>query len=285
MVVHIGFSREVRTMNVLSVGESTIDHYTGQGISLVGGISLNFAVHARQCGSEEVTLISRIGTDYDGDRVLSALKMNNVSAEGVTKRPGRTATCEISVGDQGERSYPVGGYRRNVLDSFELSRGDLKMVDQSDILVTMNDHSAPFGFLDSLLRLPYPGRRVVDFGDWSDYGGNWSEILQLGSRLDLLFISGDETAVDVLLPLTAGKGLTAVVTLGQAGSLAMHDGNVYRQCALPVEKVLDTTGCGDAFQAAFTVSFMAREDPGTALLEGACKAREVAGHYGAFLPQ
>jgi fructoselysine 6-kinase len=58
------------------------------------------------------------------------------------------------------------------------------------------------------------------------------------------------------------------------------DDRVYQQSALHLEKVVDTTGCGDAFQAAFTTTYCKTKDVRAALLAGAELGRMAAQHHG-----
>lgn len=57
-------------MKLISVGETTIDYYPAIEQSFVGGISLNFAVHARRCGAESVAMVSAVGQDANGKLIL-----------------------------------------------------------------------------------------------------------------------------------------------------------------------------------------------------------------------
>jgi sugar/nucleoside kinase (ribokinase family) len=71
-----------------------------------------------------------------------------------------------------------------------------------------------------------------------------------------------------------------VLTLGKSGSMAFHNGRVYNQPALEIEKVIDTTGCGDAFQAAFTAEYYISGDIDAALLCGAESGKDTAAQIG-----
>ena len=63
------------------------------------------------------------------------------------------------------------------------------------------------------------------------------------------------------------KGVDRVlVKFGAKGSMLVgHDGHVIRQPAVPVERVVDTTGAGDCFMAAFVVATLASMSPADAL--------------------
>ena len=59
-----------------------------------------------------------------------------------------------------------------------------------------------------------------------------------------------------------------VVTLGAAGSLAWFRGEEYARKAAAVPTVVDTTGAGDAFAAAFLAAWLRQQDVDIALRAG-----------------
>lgn len=100
---------------------------------------------------------------------------------------------------------------------------------------------------------------------------------------DVLFISGDEETVECLLPWSRRTRSVLVVTHGAKGSSALVNGvrHVAPAEFVPVRERIDTTGCGDAFQAAFTVDYFRNRDVQSALREGARRAAVVIRHLGA----
>jgi sugar/nucleoside kinase (ribokinase family) len=52
------------------------------------------------------------------------------------------------------------------------------------------------------------------------------------------------------------------------------------QKALPIENVIDTTGCGDTFQAACTATYFKTKNIQAALLAGAELGKQAAMSYG-----
>ena len=75
-------------MKIVSVGESTIDHYLDLNRSFVGGISLNYAVNAKRCGAKVVSLVSSVGTDKAGQRVLEKLDKEGINASHIAPLAG-----------------------------------------------------------------------------------------------------------------------------------------------------------------------------------------------------
>ncbi len=269
----------VRSLSVVAIGEITIDHYLDLGRTFVGGISLNFAVHCKRAGAEQVALVSRVGA-ADAARVRAKLAAEHVDASRVQVLDGPTAVQEIDVAADGERIFPPGGYRLGVLDGFMLDDADAAFIGRHNVLA-----SALFRQVEPLFRqvlaLPFDGARVADFLDLSDYAGDPQAIAQFADRLAVAFVSGDEALVERLRPLAHAGPCVIVVTHGARGSTALAGDAQFRQPAVPVGRVVDTTGCGDAFQAAFTVTYLRDGDITRALQAGAAQAARVAEHFGA----
>jgi sugar/nucleoside kinase (ribokinase family) len=76
--------------------------------------------------------------------------------------------------------------------------------------------------------------------------------------------------------------LVLVVTDGAKGSYAYHQGHAYHQKAIHAEKVVDTTGAGDGYTAAFIASYMKSQgDIPKAMKNGAEYAVTILSHLGA----
>ena len=63
-------------------------------------------------------------------------------------------------------------------------------------------------------------------------------------------ITGQQNPREALNVL-AQSGLIALIKVGAAGVIALRAGELFSCPALPVERVVDTTGAGDAFDAGF----------------------------------
>jgi fructoselysine 6-kinase len=266
-------------LRIVSVGECTIDHYLDLKQDFIGGISLNFAVHSKRCGAEKVSLVSRIGNDH-GARILQKLAKEGIDTSHVSVQPGATARQNIELTADGERVFPPGGYLPGVLEFYSLEETAVHFIQRHNVLV-----SALFKQIEPLFRqvmetIPFEGWRVADFLDLADYDiGIVEQILR---QLTIAFLSVDYEMVEQLRPLSRKAGGLIVVTLGKEGSAALRKGEPMFQPAVRPDKVVDTTGCGDAFQAAFTVSYWRNGDLQRALEDGAQWAADVLRHRGAI---
>lgn len=267
-------------MRLVCVGEITQDRYLLQNLTTVGGISLNQAVHARRCGAD-VALISCIGSDQAGRAALELLRRAGIDASRVLQRAGETAHQDIVITPEGERIFPPGGYGSGVLADWALRPEDIAFTRDFDLVVAPYFSQVAHIF-DAVMFDANPRiRRAADFLDWNELGGDTQRIERALPQLDVAFLSGNQQAIDLLEPLAQRHDCLMVVTLGAEGSVALARGQRYYQAALPVDQVVDTTGCGDAFAAAFLVRYMQDGNIPEALLAGAKQSASVVSKFGA----
>ena len=270
-------------MKLVSIGEATADYYPATNHTLVGGISLNYAVHVKRCGADQVAFVSRVGDDANGELIRRRLEQEQVDTSHLAERRGKSAVCTIELRANGDRYFPPGGYHANVLTGFKLNSAELTFIQQHDIAAS--HYSIAFSqiaFNQVMRDLNFDGKRVADFGDWADYKGQHPQIFPYLDLVDLAFISGDEETIAAFRPIASQTKAQLVITLAEQGSVALCDGNIITQPATPVEKIVDTTGCGDAFQAAFTVAYFRTGDVQVALAAGANHAAKTLQHVGAI---
>ncbi|HET6266121.1 MAG TPA: PfkB family carbohydrate kinase [Acidobacteriota bacterium] len=269
------------SLRLVSVGESTLDHYVDLQTRYVGGISLNFAVQSKRSGAEKVALVSRVGEDQDG-RVQQVLAREGVDISHLKTMHGKTARQDILLTWNGERVFPPGGYDPGVLENFKLNEEEMSFVQSHDVIASGLFKQVEPLFEQMMEMESFEGWRVADFLDLSDYGHDIGIIERFSKRLKIAFVSGDKRLLEGLRTLSKSSDCLIVVTLGKHGSAALIKGESVYQASLPVENILDSTGCGDAFQAAFTVSYWRDTDVQRALSNGAQQAAGVLQHYGAI---
>lgn len=270
-------------MRIAAVGECTIDRYPERGEERAGGISLNFAIHARRAGAEEVALVSCTGTDSAASAVRARLDAEGIDARQMHTLPGATASQVIHLAAGGERVFPPGGYDAGVLAEFRLGETDLALLRSVDVVAVpvfrQLEHLA-----DAVLRAPdLSAMRVADLLDGTDLGVDLAGLDRLLDAFELLFVSGDDVLRERLALRSRSTRSVLVVTHGSAGSSALVRGD---RISIPAEPVplaecVDSTGCGDAFQAAFTVQYARSRDIGASLRAGAARAAQVIRHLGA----
>jgi fructoselysine 6-kinase len=268
-------------LKIVSVGECTIDSYPELNKRFVGGISLNFAVQCKRRGTAEVSLVTCIGSDHQ-DEILKVLKSENVDASHVKISSGSTACQNILLTADGDRIFPAGGYSPGVLKQYQLSKSDLHFILKHNVVASALFKQVEPLFYEVMNLSEFDGIRVADFLDLSDYNKDIGVVERLCDKLTIGFISGDQEMIERLRPLSRTNDCLIVVTLGAEGSIALVKGELIYQSAVHVSNVVDSTGCGDAYQAAFTVSYCTDGNIQKALQSGAEHAACVLQHYGAI---
>ena len=109
-----------------------------------------------------------------------------------------------------------------------------------------------------------------------------------GGTVDILFGNEDEVrhltdcgALDDCIAALSPKVPTLVITRGPAGALAVEDGSTVEVPAVPVDRIVDTTGAGDLFAAGFLSARCRGRELAGCLEVGAVCAAEVISHFGA----
>ncbi len=106
-------------------------------------------------------------------------------------------------------------------------------------------------------------------------------------RIDIGFFgltTDDPGAIDEIGRLAARHGKLFVVTLGAAGSLAFSGNDRFECAAIAVPTVVDTTGAGDAYAAAFLADYCHGQAIPTAMRRGAALAAKIIGQVGSHQP-
>ena len=105
--------------------------------------------------------------------------------------------------------------------------------------------------------------------------------------IDILFVNESELATltgedefEAGLAAVAGKVPVLVATRSEKGAVAIAHGERAEVAAVPVTKVVDTTGAGDQFAAGFLSGYARGEPLSRCLKRGAIAASEVISHYG-----
>src|SRR5512140_2505553 len=250
---------------------------------LPGGSAANVAVWARRLGAE-VTLVGLIGDDRYGDLMRAHLDREGVAdfvrvvAGGETMRIGVVIRPDAEHAFVTDHSHPL-----------RLSEDDLpeSLLDRADA-VFFNGYavfmSGSASFAAAILAAARRRGILVTFDPSSfsfihTYGA--SRFLDEIGHLDILLANGDEARALVpgrpetdLLDYTS----LAVVKRGAEGATALRSDRALSVAAEPIT-VVDTTGAGDAFDAAFLVEYLAHSDLARALTA----ANRLGGHVASRL--
>lgn len=284
------------THTIVGIGEALFDVYTDE--SRLGGAPLNMAVHARQLGNL-ATVVSRIGQDDLGRRVITELRERGVDTDHLQTDPDRpTGTVLVELDSRGEPRYKIV---HNVAwdalqwdpDMENLARhtdavcfGTLAQRDgqaRSTIQRFVESATSAIRLLDVNLRQNHFGRRILtrslDLANAVKL--NTEELRVLADLLNLG--SNTDAAANRLLKLYPAIRWLAL-TRGAEGMLLYTPTSRHDCHAMPVTGAVDAVGAGDAVSAALLHASL-RHWPWDKTLELAnALGAHVAGQPGACPP-
>ena len=267
-------------MDVVCVGDCGVDHYLPSGAQHFGGITANFARHARSefDDSDVIRIISCVGNDDGAALVRSSLAGSGIDCH-LTQLDGPTPVQYIEIESDGEKRFVR--YDEGVLRDFEFSNEQVKIIESSDLLVAPV-YLQIVGLFDRLMSIPTDGKTVIDFSDFlqhPDFGLLDRHI----ESIDIGFFglaSADGDTIREIARRAAEHDRLFVVTLGGDGSLAFDGSGRYQCDAIPVDQVVDTTGAGDAFAAGFLSRWCHGAGIQECMKRGAALAARVVGKVG-----
>ena len=297
-------ARGARAIDLLVVGDTGIDLMVdvdalpgrdaksiGQSLGIhPGGMGANFAVAA---GLAEpmlrVSLFSRVGDDPFGIGCIRALASAGVATDHVEVMADElTWWCAVAVASDGEKSL-LGGRTPASLPDASLVGPDvlaatrwlhvLADVPGSDDLIRRARAAGAATSVDVegsyVDEDPDRARALIALADLA--------IVNTGAARTLTETTDDEAALAALLRGTTHRAV--VLTRGADGSLfgasdAAGALAVWSQKSVPVPRVVDTTGAGDAFAGTVIASLLAGHGVEQALSAAADSAARTIRHLG-----
>jgi fructoselysine 6-kinase len=269
-------------VNVVLVGDCGVDRYLSLGLDRAGGITLNVAAHMKRLVAphDTVTVVTALGSDPESELVKEALAALGVETF-VRELSGATSLQLIDLEPSGEKIFV--SYHQGVLGEYRVSHDERGIIADADLLVAPHYRQIE-GFFASVMASPSRGLRAVDFADVAE-NASTDAVERYAELLDVAFFGltlAHGELIDALERVADREGKLFVVTLGPGGSLALGPEGRIDCPAAPVSKVVDTTGAGDTFAAAFLCEYCASKDVRRALRRGAEEAARTISQVGAF---
>ena len=246
----------------------------------VGGGALNAATCFARLG-HTTYLVSTVGDDHGRVEVLRHARLEGI-------RP----LVEISKSATGESFIILNGNGERTILTFDAG-GHAQSV--QDILVRLHNGTALYYGVHHLA--PKQTNRVfksarahgmkicwtpglVDFSDRRGFRSNAQLVDALIlNESEAARVSGEDTSKEVERFFRNLSTTYCVITKGKQGSLLLYDGLTLEAVA-PKVSMIDSTGAGDAFAAAFFAALLTRDDPRNALREATLNSGSVVRHVG-----
>ena len=258
----------------------------------IGGAPLNVALRMNSMGVK-TNMISRVGTDSNGDEIVSFLKENELNVDEIQiGQEYKTGVVNVMINEKGNASYDIA--YPSAWDKIEKIERMDKLINEADVFVFGSLASrdevsretlfsllekAKYKVLDANLRAPYYTKEVLtslmlkaDFIKLND-----EELREISSELDSPYNSFEQN-IKFIAETTNTKQLC--VTKGEYGAVLYYNGKFYYNSGYFV-KVVDTVGAGDSFLASLLLRLLRGKSPQKALNYACAVGALVAGQEGA----
>ena len=227
---------------------------------LGGGPAGNAAAGAAAIGMK-TAFVGTVGDDADGRQILEEFAREKVDTSMIKVRKGATSAIAYLwiEGKTGNRSC---AWTREGLDELTADEIDPAVIARAKIL-HLDGHNAAGAI--AAAKVARAAGVLVNY-DAGTHRDGMEELLALA---DILICS--EEFILKLTGLTDAEAAVRQVyakyrpkvcgaTMGIRGSMC-YDGKDFVSCpAFPVDKVVDTTGCGDLFHMAFAIRYLETQD-------------------------
>jgi 2-dehydro-3-deoxygluconokinase len=307
-MVHDPQARPFPHRSVLGIGEAMIEfaslggeHYR-RGFA---GDSLNTCWHMAQLLGPHVPIgyCTRVGTDVFSEEFLAFMASSGIDTRHVARDAQRTLGLYVIRLHGAERQFSFwreASAARRLADDAQLLRDAMRgqgLIHLSGITLAVVGPQGRNRLIDALAQARDQGA-VVSFDPnlrlslWPDVATLQDAMQAVMEVVDIALPTFDDEArlwgdadprATVERLLRAGVG-EIVVKNGPEDLVFASAGQSGQLPTPPVQKVLDTTGAGDAFNAGYLSARLAGMAPAAACQLGQAVAGEVIGHHGALAP-
>ena len=279
-----------RSLKAVAFGEVLWDVFSDQ--KKIGGAPLNVALRMKSLGAE-VTMISSVGNDQDGQEIINWVKNSGLDTDTIMQsKDFPTGLVKVILDKQGSASYEIAypsAWDKIVLDDKardSVAAADVliygSLVGRDEIsrnalveLLAMDVYKV----FDVNLRKPHYSYEILEqFMKPADcIKFNDDEIIEIAAALQSPFKSLEENMQFIAEKTNAAS---ICVTKGKDGALLLWKGKVYNNAGYPVE-VADTVGAGDSFLASLITLLLTGKAPQEALDYACAIGALVAQSHGA----
>lgn len=263
----------------------------GPGVQQSGGSVANTIAHIGDLGLKG-TFLGMVADDDLGDLFRSEMARLGISCPVVPRTDGiGTGRCVVMVTPDGERTMSTYLGACECLAPTDMPDG--LPADTAILLVEGYHWDTPHGpaNIDRAVALARAaGAKIAlapsDPACVDRQRANMLALLEtncdilIGNEVEISALAGTDDTLQALDWAKSSVGIVAL-TRSEKGALVTDGGPVIAVSAVPVAKVVDTTGAGDAFAAGFLSELVLGKGVEEAARKGAEIAARVIGHFGA----
>ncbi len=237
-----------------SIGESVI----ANGMrSVPGGKGLNVAVAASKLGSH-THFVGKIAKDQFGSYIDEYLSKHKISTHLAISKDEPTGMAVIAITNKAEVQIMIvyganGSFEPSDLGSIKIDRGDV-LIGQMEIPYRTTERFFEMGRkagainIFNMSPIRELSKRLVELTDILLV--NEVELVHFSGHASAAGGAGKEEALEMMRAIRARDDQIVVATMGGRGAVALKGRDVFEVKGRKV-KVVDTTGAGDCFLAAF----------------------------------
>lgn len=275
---------------IVCFGEILWDVFPNQ--KKIGGAPLNVASRLSSFGND-VAMISAIGADVWGEKLLQYLNENNINTDHVqVLYKYKTGKVKVKLNRKGSATYDIKQPR--AWDKILLTDEAQKAVKEADAFVfgslaARDDTSrntlfnlieaAQYKIFDLNLRPPYYSEDVLvylmDKADFIKF--NDDELYEVSQMMGSKYKSLEQNLL-FIAEKTETKHIC--VTKGEHGAVLLYNGKLYYNSGYLI-KVVDTVGAGDSFLGSLVSQLLNKTEPQKAIDFACAVGALVAGSEGA----
>ncbi|MUH36997.1 carbohydrate kinase [Zobellia amurskyensis] len=279
-----------KEINAVCYGEVLFDNFPKH--SKIGGAPLNVSLRLQSYGIN-VAVISSVGKDGNGKKIISYLKKSGVNTKNITvQEEYQTGCVNVVLNEKGIASYDI---------AYPVAWDKIVHKEPQEVVVANSDFFvfgslvcrdglsrstlfellkfAPYKVFDVNLRIPYYTQELLqDLMLASDFiKFNDDELFEIALTMGSKFNSLEQT-IEFIAKETNTD--TICVTKGAYGAVLYISGTFYYNSGYRI-KVLDTVGSGDSFLASVLYKLFNNENPQNAINFGCAVGAMVANSEGA----
>lgn len=253
------------------------DVFYGTEIIRPGGEALNFAAIASHFKDIDVTLLGVVGKDKYAEAIMDSISKLDIDKKHIRiDERYQTANNMTYLTESGDRYYKDDSWNGKILDNIVLNDNEIKVLSRADVVFVHFWASCFSQVVELKETLGF--KLAVDFDVYRDF----ADMERFAPHVDFFMISGSEELLPKFKELSNKYRCLFNVSLAERGSVTYFNGQEFKVQAVKVERIIDTTGCGDSYHAGFVCSYMLENNIEKAMNVGSEIAAETLKHYGGF---